>query len=180
MSGKLLLFFFAAGLAFCPPTVGELKSAALTQVTGGVAPKQNEAPLTNKDVLQMISMEFSEGVILDKIHAAKTTNFDISINALKSLKDAKVPDAVMQAMIQATSAAQASYEHPAPNPDDPASPHEAGVWVLVNGKMTWNVIDTSSIFQIRPCRSANHCPNQVTATFGFNQYGSPPTRRCPG
>jgi hypothetical protein len=142
MSGKLLLFILAAGLALCPLARGDFKNAATTQNTGGAVPKQDEAPLTNKDVLQMISMGLSEGVILDKIHAAKTTNFDISINALKSLKDAKVPDAVMQAMIQATSAAQASHEHAAPNPDDPASPHNAGVWVLVNGKMT--EIDASS------------------------------------
>jgi hypothetical protein len=96
--------------------------------------QQNEAPLTNKDVLQMISIGLSEGVIVDKIHAARATNFDISVDALKSLKDAKVPDAVMQAMIQASSAAHASNQ-PIPNPDDPASPHDAGVWVLVNGKM---------------------------------------------
>jgi len=96
--------------------------------------QQNEAPLTNKDVVQMVSIGLSEGVIVDKIRAARATNFDISVDALKSLKDAKVPDAVMQAMIQATSAAHASNQ-PISNPDDPASPHDAGVWVLVNGKM---------------------------------------------
>jgi hypothetical protein len=98
--------------------------------------KQNEAPLTNKDVFQMVSIGLSEGVIVDKIHAAKDTNFDTSVDALKSLKDAKVPDAVIQAMIQASSAAHASDQPAAPNPDDPRSPHDAGLWVLVNGKMT--------------------------------------------
>lgn len=106
-------------------------AAALAQQT-----KQNEAPLTNKDVLQMISIGLSEGVIVDKIHAAQATNFDTSIDALKSLKDAKVPDAVIQAMIQASSAAHAPGQPAAPNPDDPTSPHDAGLWVLVNGKMT--------------------------------------------
>jgi hypothetical protein len=105
-------------------------ASALAQQT-----TQNEAPLTNKDVLQMISMGLSEGVIVDKIHATKATNFDISMDALKSLKDAKVPDAVVHAMIQASSAAHATDQPAAPNPDDPASPHDAGVWVLVNGKM---------------------------------------------
>ncbi len=92
-------------------------ASALAQQT-----TQNEAPMTNKDVLQMISMGLSEGVIVDKIHATKATNFDISMDTLKSLKDAKVPDALVQAMIQASSVAHASDQPAAPNPDDPATP----------------------------------------------------------
>jgi hypothetical protein len=41
MSGELLLFVLAAGLAFCLFARGDFKYAASTQITGGVAPKQN-------------------------------------------------------------------------------------------------------------------------------------------
>jgi hypothetical protein len=102
---------------------------------------QKDPPLTNQDVAQMVSVGLSEGVIVDSIHAARATNFDISVGALQSLKAQHIPDAVIQAMIQVTGSARASEEKAAelaasrPDPNNPASPHDAGFWVVVGGQM---------------------------------------------
>jgi hypothetical protein len=102
---------------------------------------QKNAPLTNADVVQMVSIGLSEGVIVDTIHASQATDFDVSVSALKSLKEQHVPDAVMQAMIQATGTARALEKKAAdaaasaPDPNNPAAPHEGGVWVVVEGQM---------------------------------------------
>lgn len=58
-----------------------------------------EKPLSNQDVMEMVSLGFSDDVIVEKIHSAHATNFDTSIDGLKSLKTAKVSDVVLKAMI---------------------------------------------------------------------------------
>jgi len=56
-------------------------------------------PLTDQDIKDLVAVGLSSDVILDKIHAAEATNFDTSVEALKSLKAANVPDAVIRVMI---------------------------------------------------------------------------------
>lgn len=74
-----------------------LVSALLTVATaiGQTQPKA----MTNDDVIQMVSLGLSDEVIIEKIHTAPATSFDTSITALKSLKDAKVSDPVLKAMM---------------------------------------------------------------------------------
>jgi hypothetical protein len=67
----------------------------VTVVSSQVQPK----PLSNKDVIEMVSMGLSNDVIIEKIRSVKTTTFDTSVEGLKSLKAAKVSDAVLKAMI---------------------------------------------------------------------------------
>jgi hypothetical protein len=55
--------------------------------------------LTNQDIKDLVAVGLSSDVIIDKIHAAGATNFDTSVEALKSLKAANVPDAVIRVMI---------------------------------------------------------------------------------
>jgi SH3 domain-containing protein len=62
----------------------------------GVGP----AELTNKDVLEMLNAELSQEVVVAKIKSS-SCKFDTSPDALKALKTAKVPDAVILAMVQA-------------------------------------------------------------------------------
>ena len=65
--------------------------------------------LTNQDVVAMVSAGISEDVILAKIRTTSAsgggaTNFDTSVDGLKALKAANVPDAVVKAMIDPTPA----------------------------------------------------------------------------
>jgi hypothetical protein len=59
----------------------------------------SSAPLTNKDVIDMSRLGLSEALIIQKINTAKSA-FDVSIPALKSLKESGVSDAVVSAMMQ--------------------------------------------------------------------------------
>jgi S1-C subfamily serine protease len=61
---------------------------------------QNQAkPLSNEDVIQMVSLGLGDDVIVEKVHSAPATNFDTSIDGLRALKEAKVSDTVIKAMI---------------------------------------------------------------------------------
>jgi hypothetical protein len=55
--------------------------------------------LTNKDIIDMSHLGLSETVVIQKINTSKGA-FDVSIPALKSLKDGGVSDAVIAAMMQ--------------------------------------------------------------------------------
>jgi hypothetical protein len=92
--------------------------------------------LNNAAVIEMQGLNLGDAVILDKIRTSKT-DFDVTVAALKQLKEAKVSDAVIQAMINAKSPAPAapalttSENKPAVAGDqnDPAVQHEPGVWL---------------------------------------------------
>jgi hypothetical protein len=69
---------------------------------------QDTAPLkkrlTNKDVIEMVQMGLSEDVIIAKIRTATATDtnsvsLDTSVDGLKALKEANVPDSVIKVMI---------------------------------------------------------------------------------
>lgn len=61
--------------------------------------EQTDAPLSNKDILEMIAIGLSTEIILAKIKTS-TCNFDTSTAALRELKKAAVPDAIILAMVQ--------------------------------------------------------------------------------
>jgi hypothetical protein len=90
--------------------------------------QQTNQPMTNQDVTEMVSAGFSDGLIVDKIHAASATNFDTSLETLKALQAAKVSDAVMRAMINpkpvvdTQTSANADF-------NDPASHHDPGIYM---------------------------------------------------
>ncbi len=63
--------------------------------------------LTNQDIVAMVSAGISEDVILTKIRATSAsgsgaTSFDTSVDGLKALKAANVPDVIIKAMIDPT------------------------------------------------------------------------------
>lgn len=64
------------------------------------SPQTNHRALTNADVLEMLKARLSQDVVIAKIKSSNTT-FDTSPEALKQLKAANVPDAVILAMVQA-------------------------------------------------------------------------------
>ena len=60
--------------------------------------------LTNQDIITMVQMGLSEDVITTKIREVGASDpgslsFDTSVDGLKALKEAKVPDSVMKVMI---------------------------------------------------------------------------------
>src|SRR5262249_14977620 len=57
------------------------------------------AALTNKDIVEMARLGLSETLIVQKINTSKAA-FDVSVSALKSLKDSGVSDGVIAAMMQ--------------------------------------------------------------------------------
>lgn len=68
---------------------------------------QSEKPLTNDDILQMIEAGFDEETIIKAIEARKA-DFDTSIQALIALKESKVSERVIQAMLSASKVQPAS------------------------------------------------------------------------
>ena len=58
-----------------------------------------EVRLNNQDIIEMTAIGFSNDLIVDKIRAADSTDFDTSVPALKILKGSKVSETVIRAMI---------------------------------------------------------------------------------
>ncbi len=56
-------------------------------------------PLSNSDVIEMVSIGLSDEVIIEKIQTTSANDFDTSIDGLKALKAAKVSDAVLKVMM---------------------------------------------------------------------------------
>lgn len=83
------------------------------------APQQPETAvrLSNKDVLDMVKAGLSPELVVAKIKTS-ATSFDTSATALQELKTAGVPDAVMLAMVQA-STGHAAPQEVSPQPAGP-------------------------------------------------------------
>ena len=95
-----------------------------------------QSRMTNQDVIELVSLGFSDGVIIDKIRTAQGSEFDTSIPALKELQAARVSDAVIRAMISAQQNTTGStlLVNPAGSSTGPL-PIEIGVYIRVNGSL---------------------------------------------
>ena len=74
-------------------------AVSLTSVILACALCAQEKPLSNEDVVQMVSSGLSDEVIIQKIRSSTSPKFDTTIESLKSLKDANVSDAIVKVMI---------------------------------------------------------------------------------
>jgi hypothetical protein len=104
---------------------------------------QTQAPalkqtVTNQTVLDMVNAKLPADLIVTKIQTSPC-DFDLSTEALVKLNQASVPSEVIKAMMQknASGAAPATVApDPAsaipPDPNDPASPHDPGIWAFVS------------------------------------------------
>lgn len=113
------------------------------------APAQ-ESPkrLTNQDIINMVGLGLSDDVIIAKIRSVSGSdglNFDTSVDGLKSLKDAKVSDAVLKAMISPTQPPTVVVAAAPISTDPNLPPPEVGVYwkdgqtfVLVQGMTLTN------------------------------------------
>src|SRR5260370_5837685 len=99
---------------------------------------QKSAKLTNTDVVEMVGMGLSDDVVVDKIHSADATEFDTSLEALKTLKASKVSDAVLRVMINphpgSSPIVETARSVPPADPNDPNSTHDPGIYMYVKGK----------------------------------------------
>src|SRR5260370_14996504 len=89
------LFYTVSFVVLCLGFSGSVPASQDTQTRPGTV-----NPLTNADVLDMLSAGLSQEIVIAKI-AASTCEFDTSPTALKALKAANVSDAVILAMVQA-------------------------------------------------------------------------------
>lgn len=101
-------------------------------------------PLNNQDVIDMVALGLSDDLIVAKIRSMNggdALKFDTSVDGLGSLKAARVPDAVMKAMINPNPPQPTVMAATAPMTMDPTlPPPEVGVYwkdgtkfVLIDG-----------------------------------------------
>ena len=111
-----LLSLLLSVCVMCPsPAMASGRATSLRQQGQSTA-----APLTNKDVTELVKMGLSTDIVLAKIKTS-TTNFDTTAAALQELKAAGVPDAVILAMVQAPAVDSASKPAAAAGADEAAS-----------------------------------------------------------
>jgi hypothetical protein len=77
-----------------------LLMAALFLASALSAQQQAKTPLTNDDIIQMVSNGFPENVVIGSI-SANDANFDVSAKGLLALKKANVSEKIMEAMLSA-------------------------------------------------------------------------------
>jgi hypothetical protein len=115
-------------------------------VTAIAAYAQDSAPLkkrfTNRDVIEMVKMGLSDDVIIAKIRSASAAESDVlsldtSVDGLKALKEANVPDSVIKVMINPSPVPTAIVAGTAPLTIDPnLPPPEVGVYWKDGTKFT--------------------------------------------
>src|SRR5437868_7632938 len=86
--------------------------------------QQKEEVLTNASVINLYKKGLSASIILSKIKTSKS-NFDVSTNGLINLKEEKIPDEIVNAMVDMSGSNLSVKEI---NPNDPLSPHESGIY----------------------------------------------------
>jgi hypothetical protein len=86
--------------------------------------------MSNADVIALAAAGLSDDIVIAKIYAAPLTNFDTSLDGLKSLKSANVSDAVIRVMIDPHAAAATL------TPVPPGLPTEVGVYYKKLGVYT--------------------------------------------
>lgn len=104
----VILCFLVTCLPAAGQTPGQPQQAAESTST--------QTPLTNKDVLDFVKMGLSEEVIIAKIRSTPS-KFDTSTAALQELIAANVPQSVILAMVETSSAhSTGAAEAPTPSP----------------------------------------------------------------
>jgi hypothetical protein len=90
--------------------------------------------LTNEKVVTMVKAGLPNSIIVNKIHASKSS-FDTSTDELIRLKNAKVPDDIINAMVESSSGASTmksatgAGDTSKSDPNDPLATHEAGIYL---------------------------------------------------
>lgn len=80
------------------PSAAPQQQAQVAEAAQPAQPAQAAAPLTNADVLKMVEARIAAEVVVEKIKASPC-DFDTSPGALRALKEAGVPDALLLVMV---------------------------------------------------------------------------------
>jgi PDZ domain-containing protein len=94
-------------------------------------------PMTDQDVIEMVSLGLSDDLIIDKIKATEAADFDTSLAGLKALKLGKVSDAVIRVMIHVMINPPASTASAGSSSTTAANiglTEDTGVYVVLKGK----------------------------------------------
>ena len=85
---------------------------------------------SNEEIIGMVSLGLSDEVIIEKIRSTSTAKFDTSLAALKTLKDAKVSDAVIKEMVSPKTGTKAVAQGVANTAEAgvPGMPKEYAIW----------------------------------------------------
>jgi hypothetical protein len=78
-----------------------LAVTCLVPTTNHAQSATNPRPMTNRDVIDLVTEGFSSDVIIAKIASSSSCEFDTTVEALKSLKRANVPQVVILAVVKA-------------------------------------------------------------------------------
>jgi hypothetical protein len=94
--------------------------------------------MSNKDVTDMVAIGLSEDLVQEKIRTAEVTEFDTSVEGLKALKAANVPDSIIKLMINPKAAPVVPASVAAAAKVDSGLPDDIGVYFKVksNEKLT--------------------------------------------
>jgi hypothetical protein len=95
-----------------------------------------QSRLTNQDVIDLVSLGFSDQLVIDKIRDTDGGDFETSVSALKALKAAKVSDSVIRAMINHHAAVMPAPSNSLMTWQKSELSQEVGVYVVLNGVMT--------------------------------------------
>ncbi|MCL5288162.1 MAG: hypothetical protein M1453_09250 [Acidobacteria bacterium] len=130
-SGKArhLVLLVLIGLAACAtPSVAQETSQA---VPPPAAPRAEATltVLTNAEILEMVKAGFAEETILKAIQLSET-RFDTSVAALLEIKNSRVSEKVMQAMLNPKAAK--AEEKPAAPAKNPLVPDDVGIYYIKN------------------------------------------------
>jgi len=106
----VLLLLLVSGAATAQPA-----DAAKTLQPSDTPQAQAPRPLTNDDVRKMVEAKLAPEVVVEKIKASPC-DFDTSPEALKGLKEAGVPDALLLVMVMSPKCAPPQYAPPTPAP----------------------------------------------------------------
>lgn len=85
--------------------------------------QSNDEVLTNSSVINLCTKGLSPSIIISKIKTSKT-NFDVTSDALIKLKEQKISDDIVNAMVEAS----ANTENISGDTNDPNSYHESGIY----------------------------------------------------
>src|SRR5262245_53358574 len=92
-------------------------------------PAVAQAPMNNQSVIDLVKAKMSNDIVLSAIRGAKP-EFDVSANGLIALKNAGVPDAVIQEMQKVSSGGGAAVAAAAAPAAGGVNPEEV---VLIDG-----------------------------------------------
>jgi hypothetical protein len=103
-----------------------LVAAAAAQTRIPTAPAQQKAVhaagMTDADVIKMVAAGLADDLIITSIQQAPTRRFDLSVDGLVALKQAKVSNAVIRVMQSSESTSIGAPEPPKPASASPPAP----------------------------------------------------------